>query len=77
MPAFATSIQNNIKSNRQGFPGGSVVKSPPANAGDMGSTPIWEDPICNGVIKPVQKSPHSYKDPARPKIKKKIILKIN
>ena len=22
-----------------GFPGGSVVKNPPANAGDMGSTP--------------------------------------
>ena len=23
----------------QGFPGGTVVKNPPANAGDMGSSP--------------------------------------
>ena len=26
-------------STLQGFPGGAVVKSPPANAGDMGSSP--------------------------------------
>ena len=26
-------------STTQGFPGGSVVKNPPANAGDMGSIP--------------------------------------
>ena len=29
------------------FPGGAVVKNPPANAGeagDVGSTPGWEDP---------------------------------
>ena len=26
-----------------GFPGGSVVKNPPANSGDMGSILIWED----------------------------------
>ena len=25
--------------NYRGFPGGSVVKNPPANAGDMGSSP--------------------------------------
>ena len=24
---------------RKGFPGGAVVKNPPANAGDMGSSP--------------------------------------
>ena len=28
-----------------GFPGGSVVKSPPANAGDAGSVPESEDPL--------------------------------
>ena len=31
-----------------GFPGGTVVKNPPANAGDtkdMGSIPGWEDPL--------------------------------
>ena len=26
----------------KGFPGGSVVKNPPANAGDAGSIPGWE-----------------------------------
>ena len=28
-----------IKSSREGFPGGAVVKNPPANAGDVGSSP--------------------------------------
>ena len=28
-----------------GFPGGSVVKNPPANAGDVGSIPGQEDPL--------------------------------
>ena len=28
-----------------GFPGGTVVKNPPANAGDMGLIPCWEDPL--------------------------------
>ena len=27
------------KPGRRGFPGGAVVKNPPANAGDMGSIP--------------------------------------
>ena len=27
------------KNGQKGFPGGSVVKNPPANAGDMGSIP--------------------------------------
>ena len=26
-----------------GFPGGSVIKNPPANAGDTGLIPDWED----------------------------------
>ena len=34
-----------------GVPGGSVVKNPPANAGDMSLIPIWEDPICLGAMK--------------------------
>ena len=29
----------NQKFWRQGFPGGTVVKNPPANAGDRGSSP--------------------------------------
>ena len=28
-----------------GFPGGSVVKNPAANTGDMGSIPGQEDPL--------------------------------
>ena len=27
-----------------GFPGGSVVKNPPASAGDVDSIPVWKDP---------------------------------
>ena len=34
----------------EGFPGCSVVKNLPANAGDAGSIP---DPTCRGVTKPV------------------------
>ena len=26
----------------RGFPGGSVVKNPPCNAGDVGSSVVWE-----------------------------------
>ena len=32
--------------------------SSPANAGDMSSIPIWEDPICLGAMKPQR---HSYR----------------
>ena len=42
------------KSNQLGFPGGTVVKSPPANAGD---TVVREDPTCRGAMKPVH---HNY-----------------
>ena len=35
----------------QGFPGGSVVKNLPANAGDTGSIPDPEDPKCCGTAK--------------------------
>ena len=31
------------------FPGGSVVKNMPANAGDAGSIPGWEDPLEEGM----------------------------
>ena len=41
----------------EGFPGGSVVKNPPAKAGDKGSVSDPEDPICRGATKPMW---HSY-----------------
>ena len=40
-----------------GVPGGSVVKNLPANAGDIGSTLVWEDPTCRRATKPVH---HNY-----------------
>ena len=36
-----------------GFPGGAVVKNPPVNAGDMGSSPGPGRPTCRGATKPV------------------------
>ena len=39
------------------FPGGAVVKNPPANAGDMGASPVREDPTCRGATKPMH---HNY-----------------
>ena len=40
-----------------GFPGGSVVKNLPANAGSVSSSLIWEDPVCRGAAMPVS---HNY-----------------
>ena len=45
------------KSQLRDFPGGAVIKNPPANAGDMGSSPVWEDPTCHGATKPMH---HNY-----------------
>ena len=47
-----------------GFPGGSVVKNLPANTGDKG---LILDP---GRSPRLEKSPHSNKDLAQPKIEK-------
>ena len=47
----------NTKRGWQGFPGGPVVKNPPASAGDTGLILVWEDPTCLGATEPV---PHSY-----------------
>ena len=36
----------NMATRKEGFPGGSVVKNPPANAGDLGSiSGFGEDPL--------------------------------
>ena len=43
----------NLKKHIRDFPGGAVVKNPPANAGDMGSSPVREDPTCRGSSKPM------------------------
>ena len=40
-----------------GFPGGAVVESLPADAGDTGSALVWEDPTCHGATRPVS---HNY-----------------
>ena len=40
------------KQNAEDFPGGLVVKNPPANAGDLGSILALEDSTCGGATKP-------------------------
>ena len=45
-----------IYQGKGGFPGGSVVKNPPANAGDMGSIPGWGRSLGGGHGKPLQYS---------------------
>ena len=45
------------KNGPRDFPGGAVVKNPPVNAGDTGSSPGREDPTCRGATKPVH---HNY-----------------
>ena len=32
-------LKQGLRDNDRGFPGGAVVENPPANAGDMGSSP--------------------------------------
>ena len=48
----------------QGFPGGSVIKNLPANAGDTGLIPIWKIPhaveqlsLCATTTEPVLQGP--------------------
>ena len=45
------------KKLQEGFPGGSVVKNPPARSGDMGSFLIQGDPSRRRAVKP---GDHSY-----------------
>ena len=50
--------------NQGDFPGGPVVKKPPANVGDMDLISGPEDPTCCGTTKPVchnYGSPHTLK----------------
>ena len=49
-------LNNFIKDPRSGFPGGAVVESPPANAGDMGSGP---GPGRSQIKKKKKKDPRS------------------
>ena len=45
-----------LKAN-QGFPGGAVVKNPPANEGTRVRALVREDPTCHGATKPMR---HNY-----------------
>ena len=40
-----------LKREPEDFPGGAVVKNPPANAGDMVGALVQEDPTCRGATK--------------------------
>ena len=37
---------------QQGFPGGSVVKNPPVNTGDVVQSLTWENPTCQKQLSP-------------------------
>ena len=50
--------QSLLKIHMWRFPGGWVVKNSPANAGDVGSPLIREDPTCHRAAKPVW---HNYR----------------
>ena len=52
---FLTFSSSSLKVRTRDFPGGAVVKNPPANAGDMGPSPGPER--CRGATKPVR---HNY-----------------
>ena len=54
LSAMGKKINQSRKADLSGFPGGPVVKSLPANAGDMGL--IWEDPMCHGATKSMRPS---------------------
>ena len=47
--------KRNIYTHR-GFPGGAVVKNPPASAGDTGRALVWEDPTGRGTAKPMHQN---------------------
>ena len=42
----------NSKIGREGFPGGTVVKNPPVNAGDTVRALVWEDPTRRVQLSP-------------------------
>ena len=46
-----------LKKKLGDFPGGTVVKNLPANAGNTGLSPGPGDPTCRGATKPVY---HNY-----------------
>ena len=48
-----TGERTHLKIALGGFPGGSVERNLPANAGDTSLILIWEDPTCRGATKPV------------------------
>ena len=50
--ASASGPISSLKKERN-IPGGPMVKNLPANAGDMGSVLVQEDPTCCGATKPM------------------------
>ena len=55
---FSVSDSSSLKLEDLGdLPGGAVVKNPPANAGDTGSSPGLGRSTCRGATKPMR---HNY-----------------
>lgn len=51
----------------RGFPGGSVSKNPPADAGGTSSSPIREDPTRHTATAPLYRPPQLQSRPREPK----------
>ena len=45
------------------FPGGPMVKNPPANAVNMGPSLFQEDPTCHGATKPLSHNSWAHAAP--------------
>ena len=48
-------VKTFLKIDHRGFPGGSVVKSPPAMQETQGQALVQEDPTCRGTSKPARR----------------------
>ena len=52
-----------IKRQWEGFSGGPMAKGPPANAGDIVWSLVWEDPTSYGAAKPVTRNSWAHSWP--------------
>ena len=54
LPPKLSKTVNLVMKERQGFPGGSMIRNPPVNARDMGSVPGWGRSPGEGNGNPLQ-----------------------
>ena len=56
-------LPEGLNKEMRDFPGGPVVKNPPANAGDIGWYLVQEDYTCRGASKPTKAMCHNCRNP--------------